>query len=136
MGVVFAIVIILAAALGTSLHHKQGVKAPDAQITEVPSGTTPAPPPPHGKPRPTSEPHLHALAVTGWIPPELPDRFNAWIFSQNADGMLSRHSFDSTTGNWTRVSDFARAKSRTPLAAMVMHTAWYEGTPVRFLYIL
>lgn len=127
--IVLVVVIILAASLGTSLHHKRSNNAPDAQITEVPSGGTPTPPSPSGKPRPTAEAHMHALAATGWIPPETPDRFMSWVFSQNADGKLSRHTFDSTTGNWTRVADFAVAKPRTPLAAMVFNTYWYNGLP-------
>lgn len=44
-------------------------------------------------------------------------------------GSLSRHTFNSSTGNWTRVSNFAVAKLGTPIAATTMKTDYYMGLP-------
>jgi hypothetical protein len=131
---VLILAIVLGAVLGTFVSPKHK-SSPDPSITEIPAGTTPIPTPTPtdgvAPPKPTAMPaHLQSLAVTGWSDPDSPEHYTVWLFSQDNDGYLSRHSFDSTTRNWTRVSNFVAAKSGTPLTASSLNVEYYAGQPV------
>lgn len=135
VAVLIGLAIVLGAVLGTFVRpggSSSSKTSPSPSVTEVPAGTTPTPTQMGGgeTPVPTSKGHIHALAVTGWDVPGAEGYSTSWLFSQDADGWLSRHTFNSSTGNWTRVSNFARAKEGTPLAAVVMDTSWYGGQEV------
>jgi hypothetical protein len=136
--ILMAIAIILGAVLGTFAHPKSQ-NAPDPSITEIPADTSPIPTPTGGRdkprpPEPTSSTDIPALAVTGWSEPGDSGYYTTWLFSQDDRGNLSRHTFNSSTGNWTRVSNFAVAKLGTPIAATAMKTDYYIGLPVCLFY--
>lgn len=134
--IVLLLAIILGAVLGTFVNPGGHDSTPQPSITEIPAGTTPPPTPtpiPTGggnTPQPPAIAHIQSLAVTGWSVPGSEGYFITWVFSQDADGYLSSHSFNSSTGNWTRVSNFALAKIGTPLAATSLNTEYYANQPV------
>ncbi|KAF2650228.1 hypothetical protein K491DRAFT_697435 [Lophiostoma macrostomum CBS 122681] len=128
---VLVLAIVLGAVLGTFVSSKHK-SSPQPSITEIPASTTPTPTPTGGVPpsEPTAMPlHIQSLTVTGWSYPDSSEHYSVTLFSQGTDGYLSRHSFDSTTGNWTRVSDFVAAKSGTPLTASSLNAEYYAGQP-------
>jgi hypothetical protein len=133
--IVLAIAIILGAVLGTFVRPG-GKSVPQPSVTEIPAGTTPSPSPtptsgggdtPEETPSPSPYTHIQSFAVTGWTVPGALGYFTVWLFSQDDKGYLSSHTFNSSTGNWTRVSNFASAKPGTPLAAAAMNTKYYAG---------
>ncbi|KAH7132323.1 hypothetical protein B0J11DRAFT_222954 [Dendryphion nanum] len=114
---IILLAIILGAVLGTFLNPKRNT--PQPAVTEIPSSNTPTPTSnPNGQtPIPTTSMRLKSLATTGWSVPGSQGYFVVWLFSQNKDGYLDRHTFNSSTGNWIRVTNFAKAKPGTPLTA-------------------
>lgn len=136
--VLMVIAIILGAVLGTFAHPNPQA-APEPSVTEIPADASPttAPTPTGGgdlhtprPPEPTSPKGIPALAVTGWNEPGASGYYTTSLFSQDDEGNLSRHTFNSSTGNWTRVSNFAVAKLGTPIAATSMKIDYYIGQPV------
>lgn len=130
--IVLALAIILGAVLGTFVNP--GHSGPQPSITEIPAGTTPTPtnlPSGTGDSQtPAPTPHIASVAVTGWSVPGSMGYFSVWLFWQNSQGYLSRAAFNSSTGNWTRVSSFAEAKKSTPFAASSLNAEWYSGQEV------
>lgn len=132
--IVLILAIVLGAVLGTFINPG-GSSGPDPSVTEIPAGEVPTPTPsptPTGggggdDPEPTWPPHIESLAVTGWsVPGQSTGYFTTSLFSQNSKGNLNRYSFNSSTGNWTRVSNFAKAKVGTPLAAAAFSSDYYD----------
>ncbi|KAH7356143.1 hypothetical protein BKA66DRAFT_253061 [Pyrenochaeta sp. MPI-SDFR-AT-0127] len=123
--------IILGAVLGSTINSGHSSTAP--QVTEIPAGTVPTPTttqptkPPTGTKMPRPEGHLASVAVTGWRVPG-PQSYNSiWLFWQNKEGYLSRAAYNSSTGNWTRVTNFAQAKDGSPLAAAAVNLDYYDA---------
>lgn len=128
--------IVLGAVLGTSI--KSGQSSTLSQITEIPAGTIPTPTTtqptasPTGTKIPRPKDLLASVAVTGWTAPG-PRSYNSiWLFWQNNEGYLSRAAYNSSTGNWTRVTNFAQAKKGSPLAAAAVNLDYYATQEVCF----
>ncbi|KAF2737765.1 hypothetical protein EJ04DRAFT_574274 [Polyplosphaeria fusca] len=132
--VLLILAIVLGAVLGTLLPGGSNAP-PDPSVTEIPAGqtptTTPTPTSGDGRSSPTPTPSMHiaSLSVTGWSIEGPEGYFAVWLFWQNSRGYLSRATFNSSTGNWTRVSNFVKAKSGTPLAAAAFTTEYYKDQP-------
>lgn len=128
--ILILLAVILGAVLGTFL--RPGHDGPLPSVTEIPAGTTPTPTqhPPGMSPMPTMSPFSTSFAVTGWSVPGLSGYFVVWLFTQNRDGYLDRHTFNSSTGNWTRVINFVRGKEGTPLTALSFNAKSYANQPV------
>ena len=122
--------IILGAVLGTFLRPSRNGPLPS--VTEIPAGGSPIPTQnPKGKPPlPTMSPFSTSFAVTGWSVPGIAGYFVVWLFTQNKDGYLDRHTFNSSTGNWTRVTNFVKGKEGTPLTALSFNAKAYADQPV------
>ncbi|KAF1950692.1 hypothetical protein CC80DRAFT_554053 [Byssothecium circinans] len=127
---VLIVAIVLGAVLGTigNVKHSTG---PRPSVTEIPAGSTPAPTTPTGEGTdaipPGATPHIASVSVAGWDVSGLNGYHEVWLFWQNSQGYLSRAAFNSSTGIWTRVSNFTKAKKGTPLAATALNAEWYEG---------
>lgn len=134
--VVLSLAIILGAVLGTFV--KPGPSNPTPQVTEIPAGMVPTPtatntqiaPSPTGTKVPRPENQLASVAVTGWRVPGAQGHNSIWLFWQNREGYLSRATYDSSTGNWTRVTNFVKAKEDTPIAAAAVNLSYYAGQEV------
>ncbi|KAF2112837.1 hypothetical protein BDV96DRAFT_144974 [Lophiotrema nucula] len=122
--------IVLGAVLGTFLNPGRS-PSPIPSVTEIPAGQTPTPTAGSGQQAPTSAPSLHitSLAATGWSIEGPQGYFTTWLFWQNSKGYLSRATFNSSTGNWTRVTNFAEAQAGTPMAAASFSTEYYKSQP-------
>ncbi|KAF2178618.1 hypothetical protein K469DRAFT_675587 [Zopfia rhizophila CBS 207.26] len=116
--VLLALAIVLGAVLGTFINPGGRLSHSSASVTDIPAGPTPTPPAPRS--------HISSLAVAGWKVDGLSGYFSVWLFSQDSSGFLSRSTFNSSTGNWTRVSHFAAAKPGTPLAATALNAEYYN----------
>lgn len=133
--VLLASAVILGAVLGTVI--KPGRSTPLPEVTEIPAGSLPTPTSvqpaasPTGATIPRPENLLASVAVTGWRVPGSQGYNSIWLFWQNKEGYLSRAAYNSSTGNWTRVTNFAKAKEDTPLAAAAVNYEYYAGEEVR-----
>jgi len=56
-----------------------------------------------------------------------------WLFYQNEEGWLSRSTFNSSTGEWTHVAKFVKAKKGSPIAAMAYNSEFYAEDQVGFI---
>jgi hypothetical protein len=132
--ILMSVAIILGAVLGTFAHPKSE-SAPEPSISEIPAGTSPTPTPTGGAdtpkpPESTVSRNIPAIAVAGWSVSGSPDEYTTWLFSQDEEGNLSRHTFNASTGNWIRVSNFTVARLGTPITATAFKTDYYTGLPV------
>lgn len=124
--------VILGAVLGTFMNTNRSSDDPSPVITEPTANPTPtnrdqtSP-----TPMPRFTPLLSSLSVTGWSIGGPLGYFTIWLFYQDSDGQLSRSTFNSSTGNWTRIVKFATAKQNTPLAATAFNTEYYAEDKVR-----
>lgn len=129
--VVLIIIIVLGAVLG-KMRRKSTVVAPT--VTEVPAGTTPTPTASVVPTAPSQSlapnQHLASISVTGWSVPGPRGYSSVWLFWQNSEGYLSYAAYNSSTGNWTRVTNFAVAKKSTPIAASALDAQWYKDQEV------
>lgn len=135
--VLLALAIILGAVLGTSIKSGRSSPVTLPQVTEIPAGTLPTPTTTQPTASPTetktprSENQLASIAVTGWRVPGSQGYNSIWLFWQNREGYLSRAAYNSSTGNWTRVTNFVKAKAGTPIAAATANFEYYAGQEVR-----
>lgn len=132
LSLVLILIIILGAVLGSLARSRHSVLQPS--ITEIPAGTTPTSTASTGATGiPSSAvptPHIASISATGWSVPG-PQGYNSiWLFWQDRQGYLSRAAYNSSTGNWTRVSNFVEAREKTPVAASTLDAKWYEDQQV------
>lgn len=134
--VVLIVIIVLGAVLGKMAHRRSTVIAPT--VTEIPADTTPTPTTsfvatvPSQTIAPTHR--VPSVAVTGYNVPGSRGYNSVWLFWQDSQGYLSYAAYNSSTGNWTRVTNFAEARKDTPLAASVLNTDWYKDQKVSVLH--
>lgn len=129
---VLILAIVLGAVLGTIVNSRQS--GPQPSITEFPAGITPIPGIDVGSQPPVKTPHVASVSAAGWSVPGPAGYVSLWLFWQNSQGYLSRAAFNSSNGNWTRVSNFAKAKKGTPLAVTALDSHWYAGNEVLTLF--
>ena len=129
--VLLIMAVVLGAVLGTFVGRSP---PPQPSVTEIPASSVPTPTlvPPDGSPSPTPTPpaKIASLAVTGYSIPGRMGYFVVSLFHQDTNDYLSRATFNSSTGNWTRVSNFAAAKKGTPLTATTLNSEYYKGQKV------
>ncbi|KAF1995164.1 hypothetical protein P154DRAFT_350205 [Amniculicola lignicola CBS 123094] len=129
--VTLIVAVVLGAVLGTLMGPSGGSSTPQSTVTNIPAETRPTPtsstPPTTSKATPTPTYQFASLAVAGWTVPGPNGYFTSSLFSQDNEGFLSRATFNSSTGNWTRVSKFAIAKPGTPIAATFLNTKYYTN---------
>jgi hypothetical protein len=127
--IILVLAVVLGAVLGTFVGRSTGTSQPS--VTEIPAGSTPIPTPTGtDPPKPTSTLHITSLAVTGYSVPGPLGYFITSLFYQGANDFLSLATFNSSTGTWTRVSNFAKARKGSPLAATTLNTDYYTGQVV------
>lgn len=128
--VIIALAVVLGAVLGTFVSHSA---TPQPSVTEIPAGSTPTPTTTTtgGGGAPTSTPaaHFASLAVTGYATPGRLGYFIVSLFYQGTNDYLSHATFNSSTGNWTLVSNFVKAKKGSPLTATTLNSKYYTGQP-------
>ncbi|KAF2014731.1 hypothetical protein BU24DRAFT_423639 [Aaosphaeria arxii CBS 175.79] len=131
--IVLALAVVLGAVLGTFVSPGGASNSPQPSVTEIPAGASPSPTPtstPGGaSPVPTFPPHLESIGASGWSVPGEAGYYVVWLVTQNTEGYLNRHTFNSSTGNWTRISNFAKAKQGTPLGVASLRSKYYDGEP-------
>ncbi|KAF2474827.1 uncharacterized protein BDR25DRAFT_112349 [Lindgomyces ingoldianus] len=120
--ILLALAIVLGAVLGTFLNPSGQSRPPNSSVTDIPA--VPTPTSGIASPNGTRPP---SLAVTGWNVAGPSGYFTVWLFSQDSKGFLSRSTFNSSTGNWTRVSHFSTAKRGSPLTATALNSEYYAN---------
>jgi len=134
--VLLIVAIVLGAVLGS--YAKAGYNRLHPTVTEIPAGSVPTPTGlsgDHGNsPSPTGTPLIASVSVTGWSVPGSQGYNSIWLFWQSRTGYLSRATYNTSTGNWTRVANFVEAKRDTPISATTLDAGWYNGQDVRAIF--
>lgn len=131
--VVISSAVILGTVLGTYVRPGfpgASTEQPSSgQASPVPTTTQPNATPTSTKfPRP--EMQLASVTVTGWTDVGRGGSDSISLFWQNREGYISKTTYNSTTGNWTRTMNFVKAKKNTPIAASTVKQEFYEGQEV------
>ncbi|OCK73420.1 hypothetical protein K432DRAFT_236435, partial [Lepidopterella palustris CBS 459.81] len=107
---------VLAGVLGTTLKHNNS-NAP--ATTPSASAALPAP---TASSRPVGIRENSPLAVTGW---RTGDNFSIRLVYQNEADLLQYSAFESSTGKWTKTSNFTKAKAGGALAITNFNQSFY-----------
>lgn len=129
--VLLVLAIVLGAVLGTYLNESSIPPAalvtnasvpsnsPTSTSSRTPSSTSSKV---HILSTPTASVRAAPITVAGWSAGSSEEHSAVALFWQDSRGYLSKATLNTTSGNWTHVSNFVKAKLGTPLTAAVFNT--------------
>jgi hypothetical protein len=110
---VVLIIIVVATVLATTLSKKdeESKSTDDAQN--------------NGTRKESAIAFRSSLAATAWVVDELSETYALRLVHQDPDGQLQSSLYNSASGNWSKVNDFMRAVSGSPLALTSFNKSIY-----------
>jgi hypothetical protein len=117
---VVLIIIVIAAVLATTLHKENGgterKSSDDSQTIEKGPANASA----------SAIASNSSLAATAWVVDPTSGSYVLRLIYQDTDGQLQSSTFNSETKKWTKVNDFMRAASHSPLALTRFNQSIYN----------